>query len=131
MLADIEIHEGSLICGRLVRTIFISFESNLGLVCFIFTSLSDWSEKSRHSLNQSDKKLLPTTTWSPVFSGALASLVVLYFSSLGLLKVFPFLLIGQCDYDTQSKSALIDRDFKVCRCVSVSVPQWSVNSTDQ
>ena len=47
---------------------------------------------SRHSLNQSDSKLI--TTWSPAFSRAWSSLVVLALSSHWLLRVFSFLLIG-------------------------------------
>ena len=35
-------------------------------------------ENSRHSLNQSDAKLKPTTTWSPAFSRALGRVVVFY-----------------------------------------------------
>ena len=55
-------------------------------------------ENSRHSLNQSDAKLKPTTTWSPAFSRALGRVVVFTLSSHWLLKVFSSLLIGCCNY---------------------------------
>ena len=43
-----------------------------------FTLLCDWSgnlESLSLSLNQSDAKLAPITTWSPVFSGVLGGLL--------------------------------------------------------
>ena len=55
------------------------------------------SENSRNSLNQSDAKLKPITTWSPAFSRTLGSLVFTL-SSHWLLKVFSCLFIGCCDY---------------------------------
>ena len=55
------------------------------------------SENSHNSLNQSDAKLKPITTWSPAFSRALGSLVFAL-SSHWLLKVFSCLSIGCCDY---------------------------------
>ena len=36
-------------------------------------------ENSRHSLNRSDAKLQPITTWSPAFSRALGRLVVFWY----------------------------------------------------
>ena len=55
------------------------------------------SENSRHSLNQSDAKIKPISTWSPAFSRALGSLVFAL-SSHWLLKVFSSLPIGCYDY---------------------------------
>ena len=54
-------------------------------------------KNSRHSLNQSDAKVKPTTTWSPAFSRALGSLIVSNLSIHWLLKLFSFHLIGRCD----------------------------------
>ena len=54
-------------------------------------------KNSRHSFNQSDAKVKPTTTWSPAFSRALGSLIVSNLSSHWLLKLFSFHLIGRCD----------------------------------
>ena len=47
-------------------------------------------ENSLHSLNQSDVKLKPITTWSPAFSRALGILVVLLRGLTGSLSYFPF-----------------------------------------
>ena len=58
------------------------------------TSLHDWSRNSRHSLNQSDLKLKPITTWSPAFSRALGSLVGFILSSHWLLRALSFLLLA-------------------------------------
>ena len=55
------------------------------------------SENSRHSLNQSDAKIKPISTWSPAFSRALGSLAFAL-SSHWLLKVFSSLPIGCYDY---------------------------------
>ena len=69
--------------------------------------LCDWSSKnSRHSLNQSDSNRKIVTTWLPVFSRALGSLLVFTLGSHWLDRVFSFLLIGRRDnfgfvfYDT-------------------------------
>ena len=68
---------------------------------------------SRHSPNQSDAKLESIKTWSPAFSRAVGSFVVLLEFSLALTSFFSFLLIGRCCYicfmfyDTESKSTLI------------------------
>ena len=48
------------------------------------------AENSRHSVNQSDAKLTPITTWSLAFSRALGSLVFIL-SSYWRPEVFPFL----------------------------------------
>ena len=50
-------------------------------------------ENSHHSLNQSETKLKPITTWSPAFSRALGSSIVFVLSSHWLFKAFHFLLI--------------------------------------
>ena len=47
----------------------------------------------RYSLNQSDAKLKPITTWSSVFSRALGSVVGFTLSFHWLLKIFSFLLL--------------------------------------
>ena len=67
--------------------------------CFGFASLRSMigAKNSRRSLNQSDAKLKPITTWSFAFSRALGSLLGFTSSSLWFLKVFSKLLIGCCD----------------------------------
>lgn len=53
-------------------------------------------EDARHSLNQSESKLKPITSWKPAFSRVLDSLVVVFFllgdliGSVGFCS-FPFL----------------------------------------
>ena len=54
-------------------------------------------ENSHHSINQSDANVNPTTIWSPTFSRALGSWLVLISSFHWLFRVFCFLLIGRCD----------------------------------
>ena len=61
-------------------------------VGFPFLSSLIGSEKSRHSLNQSDAKLKQILIWSSAFSRASGSLLVFNLSSRWLLKVFSFLL---------------------------------------
>ena len=62
---------------------------------WLYFWLCGWSGKlSSHTLNQSDAKLKPITTWSPAFSRALGYLLIFPWSSTWLYKVFPFLLIG-------------------------------------
>ena len=56
----------------------------------------DW--RSRHSLNLSDAKLKPITTWSPAFSRALDSLFGFTLSSHWYLEEFFFPPNGGCDY---------------------------------
>ena len=60
--------------------------------CFSFSFLRSMigPENSLHSLNQSDAKLKPITTWSPAFSRALGILVVLLWVLTGSLSYFPF-----------------------------------------
>ena len=63
----------------------------------VLTLLScDW--RSRHSLNLSDAKLKPITTWSPAFSRALDSLFGFTLSSHWYLEEFFFPPNGSCDY---------------------------------
>ena len=77
----------------------MSVESNQGLF-FFFASLRNviGPENSRLSLDQSGAKLKPVTTWSPAFSRALGSLLVLLGFLIGSLRSFFFLLIGARDY---------------------------------
>lgn len=57
------------------------------------------AENSHRSLNQSDAKLQPFTIWSPAFSRALSSLVVLNtLSDHWLLYLLKFLLSDCCYY---------------------------------
>lgn len=66
------------------------------MVCL--TSLCDWSKKnSRQYLHQSGAKLTPTSTWLPMFSRALGSLLDFTFDSYWLLQVFS-ILIGSYRY---------------------------------
>ena len=58
--------------------------------CLALTRSMIGAENLRHSVNQSDAKLTPITTWSPAFSRALGSLVFIL-SSHWRPKVFPFL----------------------------------------
>lgn len=61
------------------------------MVCL--TSLCDWSKKnSRQYLHQSGAKLTPTSTWLPMFSRALGSLLDFTFDSYWLLQVFSILI---------------------------------------
>ena len=57
-------------------------------------------QKTRATLptNQMQNSVKPITTWSPAFSRAWGSLVVLTLISHWLSKVFSCLLIGRCDY---------------------------------
>ena len=65
----------------------------IGFAFFFLFSLRSviGPENSHYSLNQSDAKLKPLTTWSPSFSRALGSLVV-------FTQVVSSLLIGSFDH---------------------------------
>ena len=84
--------------GKITACVQLPFRnlSQIALVLPYFAVIGP--ENSRHSLNQSDAKLKPTTTWSPAFSRALGRVVVFTLSSHWLLKVFSSLLIGCCNY---------------------------------
>ena len=83
-----------------------NLENNPKLHRLCLTSFCDWSKKnSRHSLNQSDAKLKPTTTWSPAFSRALGSLVVVTLNFQWLFWLVVVITLVWF-YDTQSKRAL-------------------------
>ena len=85
---------------RLIQKFYIEFENKQRLHWFCFTLLSDQSRKlASLSFSQSDAKLKSFTTWSPVFSRALRSLVIFTLSSHWLLDVFPFLLFDRCYYN--------------------------------
>ena len=62
-------------------------KSNLSLHFFAFRSVIG-PENTHHSLNQSDEKFKPITTWLPALSRALGSLVVLFEFSLALKGIF-------------------------------------------
>ena len=55
-------------------------------------------ENSRHFLNQSDARLKPIATWSLALPRARCRLLVFASSSDWLFVIFPFVLIGRCDY---------------------------------
>ena len=61
-------------------------------VCFPFVLLrsTNGPENSRHSVNQSDARLKPVTTWSLALSRALGSLVGFTLCSHWFLRVFTF-----------------------------------------
>lgn len=82
---------------------------------------------SRHSLNQSDAKLKPITTWSVEFSRALDILVGFILSSHWLFRVFSFLLIGHCnDLVLVSQLSIEKRSNVLCSfsvfCFSATAP---------
>ena len=85
-----------------------SVRNKTGLLLVLLYFVLIGIEKSRHSLNQSDKKLNPITTWSPTFSRALCSWFGFSLSFYRLFRVFFFSsdLLWFCFYDTQSKSTL-------------------------
>ena len=69
-----------------------SVRNKTGLLLVLLYFVLIGIEKSRHSLNQSDKKLNPITTWSPTFSRALCSWFGFSLSFYRLFRV-SFLLI--------------------------------------
>ena len=69
-----------------------SVRNKTGLLLVLLYFVLIGIEKSRHSLNQSDKKLNPITTWSPTFSRALCCCFGFSLSFYRLLRV-SFLLI--------------------------------------
>ena len=84
-----------------------SVESNPRLYWLYFTVIGP--ENLRHPLNQSEAKLKPTMGWSPTFSRASGSLLVLTLSSNWLRRestvMLSFVVTDLRDYfDTQSKS---------------------------
>ena len=81
--------------------------------CFVLLRSVIGPEDSRQSLNQSDAKLKPITTWSPAFSRALGDLAVFTLSSLAIKGIFtlssdlPLWLLWFWLWDTQWKGVLI------------------------
>ena len=64
---------------------------------FLFGFLSS-KKNSCPSLNQSDAKLKPITSWSPALTRAFGSLPVFTLSTAWHFRLFSFLWIGRCDY---------------------------------
>ena len=69
------------------------------LLWFCFPSLCDWSNKPALLIRPIKfKKLKPISAWSPAFSRALSSLLVLTLSSHWFLGISHFALIGWWNY---------------------------------
>ena len=81
--------------------------------CFVLLRSVIGPEDSRQSLNQSDAKLKPITTWSPAFSRVLGDLAVFTLSSLAIKGIFnlssdlPLWLLWFWLWDPQWKGVLI------------------------
>ena len=97
------------------RSLFLKWVSNeiQNNRCFVLLRSVIGPEDSRQSLNQSDAKLKPITTWSPAFSRALGDLAVFPLSSLAIKGIFtlssdlPLWLLWFWLWDTQWKGVLI------------------------
>ena len=83
----------------------------------------------RYSLNQSDAKLKPRTSWWPAFSRALTISVtfILSFHLKGVFNFWPLRLLLFWFYDTQTKSALLRRDYILLNIFLVSCLQMLGN----
>ena len=97
------------------RSLFLKWVSNeiQNNRCFVLLRSVIGPEDSRQSLNQSDAKLKPITTWSPAFFRALGDLAVFTLSSLAIKGIFnlssdlPLWLLWFWLWDTQWKGVLI------------------------
>ena len=105
----------------------LSVKNNSGLFCFCITSLGVWSRKLTNSTdlihNEKNQSLLGRSRFPALWTGWSVSTL----SSLWLLKIFSFFLIGRCNNFGFVLLHSIEK-FSICSVLLRSITQTPLNS---